>query len=98
MSIKDKVVRWAIVRWLNGQVKEGTVIGKVWQWFDGRKTKIGVVITIVSYVVGGIPLVAGLCNTAVCVATVGKASGIGLTVVGLLHKGYKFIYREEHKD
>lgn len=72
------------------------MLSKIWAKLNGWKTIIGVAITVIAYVVGGIPLVAGLCTTAVCAATVAKAAGIGLTIVGLLHKAYKFIYREDH--
>ncbi len=68
----------------------------IWDFMNGKKTIVGAIITLVAYLVAGIPLVAGLCTSAVCLATVAKVGGIGLTIVGLLHKGYKLIYREDH--
>ncbi len=67
-----------------------------WDFMNGKKTIVGAVITVVAYLAGGVPLIAALCTTAVCVATVAKVGGIGLTLVGILHKVYKFVYREEH--
>ncbi len=67
-----------------------------WGFMNGKKTIAGAVITIVAYLVAGVPLVAALCTTTVCAATVAKVGGIGLTIVGLLHKLYKYIYGEEH--
>ncbi len=72
------------------------MLNNIWKWLDGKKTYIGASITIVAYLVAGIPLVAGLCTTTVCAATIAKVAGIGLTIVGLLHKAYKFVYHEEH--
>ena len=70
---------------------------KFWAFMNGKKTVVGALITVVAYLVGGIPLVAALCTTAVCAATVVKAGGIGLTIVGILHKLYKFLYHENHE-
>lgn len=72
------------------------MLNTIWTKLNGWKTVIGASITLIAYIAAGIPLVAGLCTTAVCATTVAKAAGIGLTVVGLLHKAYKFIYREDH--
>ncbi len=72
------------------------MLNTIWTKLNGWKTIIGAAITLIAYVVGGIPLVAGLCTTTVCATTVAKVAGIGLTIVGLLHKGYKLIYREDH--
>ncbi len=68
----------------------------LWGWLDGKKTIMGAVITLVAYLVAGVPLVAAFCTSTVCAATVAKVGGIGLTLVGLLHKLYKLVYREEH--
>lgn len=96
MSFKDKVIRWAIVRWLEGQVKENTVIGKIWAALDGKKTIFGAVIAVVSYLAAGVPLVSPLCGeNAACVAHVATVGGVLLFIVGVLHKAYKFIYKTD---
>lgn len=71
-------------------------MSKAWTFMNGKKTIVGAVITLFAYLVAGVPLVAALCTTAVCATTVAKVGGIGLTVLGILHKLYKFFYREEH--
>lgn len=71
-------------------------VTKLWDFMNGKKTIVGAIITVVAYVVAGIPLAAALCTTTVCATTVAKVGGIGLTVVGVLHKAYKFLYREDH--
>ena len=97
MGLKESVRDWFIRRELNNQSKEGTVIGKVWNWLNGKKTLIGGIITLVAYVAGGVPLIAGVCSSEACLVTVAKAVGISTMIVGGLHKVYKFIYREEHQ-
>lgn len=64
----------------------------LWKWLNGKKTLIGAAITIVAYVVGGLPLLAAFLPAA----KVAEIVGIGTFIVGLLHKLYKFVYREEH--
>lgn len=77
-------------------VQMGT-LGKLWDFLNGKKTIVGAFITVVAYLVAGIPLAAALCTTTVCATTVAKVAGVGLTVVGVLHKIYKFLYKEEHQ-
>jgi len=83
-----------------GAVAAGVPMDKLtqfWDFMNGKKTWMGALVSLVSYLVAGVPLVAALCTTAVCVATVGKVGGAGLFVVGVLHKAYKFFYREDHQ-
>jgi hypothetical protein len=68
------------------------MLTKVWTFLNGKKTVIGAVITLVAYVVGGLPLLAAFLPAV----TVAKVVGVGVFVVGALHKVYKFVYREEH--
>ncbi len=53
---------------------------------------VGAGITIHAYLVGGLPLLAAF----VPAVTVAKLVGVGTFILGLLHKVYKFVYREEH--
>lgn len=71
-------------------------VTKLWDFMNGKKTVVGAAITVLAYLVAGVPLVAALCTSTVCVATVAKVGGVGLTVVGIAHKIYKLLYREEH--
>lgn len=66
----------------------------VWTWFDGKKLVFGAIIDLASSVALALPAILpafGL-EAAVVAQIVSKA----LLVTGLLHKFYKFVYREEH--
>lgn len=58
MSIKDRLVRWAIIRWVSGKLekwKDGG--GAVWNFMDGRKglwISIGVMIASVIFLMTGV--------------------------------------------
>jgi hypothetical protein len=69
---------------------------KIWQFMDGKKTLVGATITILAYLSAGVPLAAAFCTTTVCATTVAKVSGVSLTVLGIAHRIYKAIYRENH--
>ena len=72
----------------------GANMQKIWDWFNGRKTIIGAVITILSTLAGVLPVVlAAVGASAVLTA---KVVGIATMVVGVAHKIYKFIYKEDH--
>ncbi len=68
------------------------MLTKFWDFMNGKKTAVGAAITIVAYIVGGLPLLAAF----VPEVTLAKIVGVGVFVVGAAHKLYKFIYREEH--
>lgn len=69
-------------------------LGSIWTKLNGYKTLFGAIITAVAYLVAGLPVILPVFGLeAVLVA---KVAGIGLTVVGILHKVYKFLYKEEH--
>lgn len=70
------------------------MLTKIWDWLNGKKTVIGAVITAISVTATQLGVLLPLFGVdAVLVA---KIIGIATTVVGLLHKAYKFIYKEEH--
>ena len=81
--------------WLNlAALSFGANMQKIWDWFNGRKTIIGAVITILSTLAGVLPVVlAAVGASAVLTA---KVVGIATMVVGVAHKIYKFIYKEDH--
>lgn len=93
MSLKGKVQNWFINRWIKGQVKEGTVFGKIWQWFDGKKLVVGSLIGVVSSIVLSLPVILPLFISDT--AQVAQIVGVGLGLLGALHKLYKFIYKED---
>ncbi len=95
MGLKGKIEQWLVARWISNQVKEGTVIGKVWTWLSGKKLVIGTIISLVSDVVSALPVL--LPFVVKDAAQVAHIFGVSLTVLGLLHKGYKYLYHEELK-
>lgn len=67
---------------------------KIWDWLNGKKTIIGLVITILATIAGYLPIVLPVLGVdAVLVA---KIVGIATTILGLLHKLYKWAFGEEH--
>lgn len=48
MGVKDRIVRWAALRWLRGKMKEGGMLAKVVTALQGWKLVIGVVILTVA--------------------------------------------------
>lgn len=95
MGLKDKVVEWAIRRELDKQKKEKTMMGKVWEWLSGKKLVIGSLLTLVASLVDSLPVLLPLFVTDA--GQVAGIVGVGVTIVGLLHKLYKFCYKEDHK-
>ena len=71
-----------------------TMFTKVWDFLNGKKTVVGGVITAVAVAVQYLPSV--LPFVGVDAAQVGVYVGVATTVLGLLHKVYKFVYKEEH--
>lgn len=78
---------------------------KLWELFDGKKTKIGGLTLLIWAVIYGTPVLwphavwvqqlAQLLSTLPISQDEILVSGGGLTVVGLLHKLYKLIHGEE---
>ncbi len=66
----------------------------LWAWFDGKKLIVGSIITVVATIAGALPVV--LAAVGVGAVTVAKVVGVATTILALLHKLYKFVYKEEH--
>ena len=68
------------------------MIGKIWTWFDGKKTLVGAVLVILSVVADQLsvilPVILGPAEAVQYV-------GIATAIVGALHKVYKFIYKTD---
>jgi hypothetical protein len=67
---------------------------KIWDFMNGKKTAVGLIITALAFLAGFVPaLMAALGVEALLVA---KVAGVLTTIVGIAHKVYKFVYKEEH--
>lgn len=75
--------------------REESQMSNVMQWLNGKKTVIGAVITIVA----AVPALLGATLPAFGVDALHVAQYVGYSVlaVGLLHKGYKTCFGEEHQ-
>jgi hypothetical protein len=93
MGLKDSLAQWFIRRELDNQAKEGTMFGKIWAYLNGKKTVIGAILTIIGMI--GDQL-AVLLPVLLSPAEAVQYIGIATTVIGGLHKLYKFVYKEEH--
>ena len=95
MSIKSKLVGWLIRREIEKHVKGQTMFGKIWVWLSGKKTVIGAVISVLTEVVSNLsiflPLFIGDANE------IARIIGVCFSLLGLLHKAYKYFYNEEVK-
>lgn len=69
------------------------MLNKVWAYLNGKKLLIGAILTVISLV--GEQL-AVLLPALLPPATALKYAGVATAIVGILHKIYKFIYKEEH--
>jgi hypothetical protein len=67
---------------------------KFWDYMNGKKTVVGVIITVLATAVGYAPAV--LAFVGVGAATIAQYIGIATTVLGVLHKIYKWLYHEDH--
>jgi hypothetical protein len=92
MSLKSSVRDWFIRRELNNQAKEKTMIGKIWAWFDGKKTLIGAVLTILGTVAEQLSVILPVLLEP---AQAAQYVGVATAVLGGLHKIYKFIYKTD---
>ena len=91
MSLKSSVVEFFIRREINAAKKEGTIVGKVWTWLDGKKTVFGSVLAILGTVAEQLSVILpGLLGPAKAAQYIGVATA----VVGGLHKVYKLYYKE----
>jgi hypothetical protein len=72
----------------------GVNMQKIWDYLNGKKVIAGVIITVLAAIAGY--LAPALNLFGVDPVLVAKVVGIATTVVGIAHKIYKFIYKEEH--
>lgn len=72
----------------------GAMFTKIWDWLNGKKTLIGAIITALAAIAGALPVV--LAAVGVNAVLIAKVVGIATMVVGIAHKVYKFLYKEEH--
>lgn len=69
-------------------------LAKFWAFMNGKKTVVGAVLTALTVAVGYMPAV--LAFLGISAVQIAQYVGIGTTIVGIAHKVYKFIYKEEH--
>ena len=90
LSIGDKLKMKAISIFTGVPME---FLSGLWKFMDGKKTIFGLLITAVSAVATAVPAILAVFGVdAVHVAAV---VGVATTVVGILHKIYKFLYKEE---
>lgn len=66
----------------------------MWQWLNGKKTIFGLILTVLAWLAAQAPAILPVFGLeAVLVA---KIAGVLLTVVGVGHKIYKWLYKEDH--
>lgn len=70
------------------------MITQIWDWLNGKKLAIGAAITALSW--AAVNAATLLPAFGVSTARVTMIVGVLTTVVGVAHKLYKFIYKEEH--
>jgi len=91
MSLKSRVVEFFIRREINDAKKEGTIVGKVWTWLDGKKTVFGSVLAILGTVAEQLSVIL---PSLLGPAKAAQYVGVATAVLGALHKAYKFYYKE----
>jgi hypothetical protein len=67
---------------------------KIWDFLNGKKTVVGVIITVLAAIAGYLPAV--LAFFGVSAVAIAQWVGVATTVVGIAHKLYKWIYKEDH--
>lgn len=72
----------------------GVNMQKFWDFMNGKKVIVGVIVTVLSVIASYIA--PALTLFGVDAILVAKVVGIATTVVGVAHKIYKLIYKEEH--
>lgn len=88
------ILQWlAIKAFLSRIGVPETMFTKVWDFLNGKKTVVGSIITALG--VAATYLLPVLSFFGVDPAHVAVAVGVVTSVVGILHKVYKFIYKEE---
>jgi len=69
------------------------MLNKVWAYLNGKKLLIGAILTVLSMVAEQL---AVLLPVLLPPATALRYVGAATAVVGILHKIYKFVYKEDH--
>ena len=77
-----------------GALALGVNMQKFWDFMNGKKVIAGVIITVLATAAGYLPAV--LVFFGVGAVQIAQYVGIATTVVGIAHKIYKFIYKEDH--
>jgi hypothetical protein len=72
----------------------GVNMQKIWDFMNGKKVIAGVVITVLAWLAANATVILPVLGVDAVLVT--KIAGILLTVVGVAHKIYKFIYKEDH--
>jgi hypothetical protein len=89
------ILQWLAIKLFLSRIGvDTTMLTKIWDFMNGKKTIVGAVITAVS--VGATYLPAVLAFFGVDAVKIATYVGISTTVVGVAHKIYKFIYKEDH--
>lgn len=65
----------------------------IWKFMDGKKTIFGLVVTALSAIAAVVPAVLAVFGIAA--VKVAAVVGVFSTVIGALHRAYKFFYKEE---
>jgi len=73
----------------------GVNMQKFWDFMNGKKVVVGIILTVLGVTTGYLAPTLTFFN--VDPALVVKVVGIATTVVGVGHKVYKFIYKEDHE-
>ena len=91
MSLKSRVVEFFVRREINAAKKEGTLVGKVWTYLDGKKVVLGAILVILGTVADQASI---FLPTILPPAKAAQYIGVATAVVGGLHKIYKWYYKE----
>ena len=80
-----------------GAIAIGVPMGfltKFWDYMSGKKLVVGAIITTVTVIATQLGVLLPLLGLDAVLVT--KIVGVATMIVGLLHKLYKFIYKEDH--
>jgi hypothetical protein len=69
-------------------------LSSFWTFMNGKKTVVGLTITALAWLSTFVPAVMAALGSQP--SQIAAVTGVLITVVGIVHKIYKFIYKEEH--